>query len=237
MRVWEGYEIIICAAHNVTISLQRCSNRPLFRSNYSSASGQYELTADNNPIEPWITGEFDIAALHRGAPRILNRAQFLDHIERELQRTKKSIDSRFVVILMSLENYSIVIQEKGKKAAELLVRACVEPIGRMLAARDSVALFSNGSVGILLETARLRGMPQDFAAEMVGEIKKAATDCGLVDPMASVGIAKVTGSYVAAADILRDAEIAMRSAEADGHDKTVMFHRGLEEFLPASIAI
>lgn len=195
------------------------------------------MTAEHTSIEPWITGEFDIGALHRGAPRILNRAQFIDHVDRELQRARKSIDSRFAVVLMNIENYPSIVADKGKRAADLMVRACIEPIGKMLSPRDAIAMFSSGAIGILLETARLRGMPQDFAAEMAGEIKKAAADCGVTDPATSVGIAKLTGSYVSAPDILRDAEIALHAAEAEGHDRTVVFHFGLEELAQTPIAI
>jgi len=196
------------------------------------------LTATDNPIEPWISGEFDITSLLRGAPRILNRGQLIDHVDRQLQITRKSIDSRFAVLIVAIDNYSSIMSEKGKSAADLLVRALVEPIGSLLAPRDAIAILENGTIGILVETARLRGQAQDFAVEMVGLLKTAAGDCGIKDPTMCVGIAKVTGGYVAPEDILRDAGIALRAAEAEGRDKIMMFHRGMEEHLAQpSIAI
>jgi GGDEF domain-containing protein len=130
------------------------------------------------------------------------------------------------------------MSEKGKSAADLLVRALVQPIGSLLAPRDAIAILENGTIGILVETARLRGQAQDFAVEMVGLLKTAAGDCGIKDPTMSVGIAKVTGGYVAPEDILRDAGIALRAAEAEGRDKIMVFHRGMEEHVAQpSIAI
>ena len=187
------------------------------------------MTATDNPIEPWISGEFDITSLLRGAPRILNRGQLIDHVDRQLQITRRSIDSRFAVLIVAIDNYSSIMSEKGKSAADLLVRALVEPIGSLLAPRDAIAILENGTIGILVETARLRGQPQDFAVEMVGLLKTAAGDCGIKDPTMSVGIAKLTGNYLAPEDILRDAGIALRAAEAEGRDKIMMFHRGMEE--------
>jgi len=188
------------------------------------------LTASDNTLPPWISGEFDVNALFRGAPLILSRAQFLDDVERQLQVTRKSIDSRFAVLLVSLDNYSEIVAEKGKTAADMVIRAIVEPIGPMLARHESIAIIGTGTVAILLETARLRATPQDFAAEVVGEIKAAALASGVLIPSASVGIAKISGNYVVAEDILRDAGIALHAAQGNGADQTMLFHRGMDEY-------
>ena len=135
--------------------------------------------------------------------------------------------------MANLDNYSSIVSEKGRTAADLLIRALVEPVGSILAPRDAIAILENGTIGILLETARLRGQAQDFAAEMVGLLKTAATDCGVAVPTVSVGIAKVTGNYAAPEDIIRDAGIALRLAESQGQDKMEMFHRRMTELFAA----
>jgi len=191
------------------------------------------LTAQDNPIEPWISGEFDITSILRGAPRILTKGQLIDHVDRQLQITRRSIDQRFTLFLADLDNYSSIVNEKGRSAADLIIRALANPIGSLLAPRDAIAILENGTIGILLETARLRGQAQDFAAEMVGQLKTAATDFGISDPTISVGIARVTGNYTAAEDIIRDAGIALRTAESQGHDKIEVFHRGMTDLLAA----
>ena len=162
---------------------------------------------------------------------ILSRAQFLDDVERQLQVTRKSIDSRFAVLLVSLDNYTAIVTEKGKTAADMVIRAILEPTGPLLARHESIAIIGNGTIAILLETARLRAAPQDFAAEVAGEIKAAARESGVLIPAASVGIAKVTGNYVVAEDILRDASIALLAAQSSGPDQTMLFHRGMDEIL------
>lgn len=189
------------------------------------------MTASDNSLPPWISGEFDVNSLLRGSPHILSRAQFLDDVERQLQITRKSIDSRFAVLLVNLDNYTAIVTEKGRTAADIVIRAIVEPIGPLLARHDSIALLGNGTIGILLETARLRAAPQDFAAEVVGEMKAAALESGVTIPSASVGIAKVTGNYVTGEDILRDAGIALHAARSAGSDQTMLFHRGMDEVL------
>lgn len=189
------------------------------------------MTANDDTPPPWISGEFDVTALLRGAPKILQRAQFLDDVDRQLQIARKSIDSRFAVLLLRLDNYGQVLTEKGRTAADLVVRTMVEPIGPMLARHDAIALLENGTVGILLETARLRAKPIDFAVEAVGELKTMAAEAGVLNPTVSVGIAKVSGGYFAAEEILRDAGIALRAAQEAGFDQVMMFHRGMDEVL------
>ena len=53
-----------------------------------------------------------------------------------------------------------------------------------------------------------------------------------------MGIAKVTGNYVAAEDILRDAQTALSGSESGGRDQITLFHRGMDELpIQAPIAI
>ena len=189
------------------------------------------MTANDETPPPWISGEFDITSLLRGAPKILQRAQFLDDVDRQLQIARKSIDSRFAVLLFRLDNYSQILTEKGRTAADLVVRTTIEPIGPMLARHDAVAQLENGTIGILLETARLRAKPIDFAVEVTGELKSMAAEAGVINPSVSVGIAKISGSYVAAEEIIRDAVIALRAAQDAGVDQVMIFHRGMDEVL------
>ena len=162
---------------------------------------------------------------------MLSKAQFIDDLDRQLQVARKSIDSRFAVVLVSLDNYTGIVTEKGRTAADLVIRTVIQPLGQLLARHDRVAVLRDGVVAILLETARLRAAPQDFAAEVVGEIKVAAAEAGVPNPSASVGIAKVTGDYIVAADVLRDVAIALHAAETAGPNQTMLFHRGMDEVL------
>ncbi len=134
-------------------------------------------------------------------------------------------------MMVHLDNYAEIVTAKGRASADMLIRALVEPIGSMLALRDAIAILDNGTIGLLVETARLRGQPQDFAVEMTGLVKTAATDCGVANPTVCVGIAKVTGNYAVSEDILRDAGIALQVAESEGHDKIEHFHRGMGELV------
>ncbi|HEX6573823.1 MAG TPA: diguanylate cyclase [Gemmatimonadaceae bacterium] len=196
------------------------------------------MTAHEETPPPWISGEFDISALFRGAPKIQHRAQFLDDVDRQLQVARKSIDSRFAVLVFRLDDYSEIVTEKGRTAADLVVRTIIEPVGPMLARHDAIALLENGTIGILLETARLRTNAHDFAVEVVGQLKTMAAEAGVRIPTVSAGIAKVSGSYVAAEDILRDAMVALRAGESMGRDQITTFHRGMDELLhQAPIAI
>ena len=207
-------------------------NRPL-------SPKKRQLTAIDNSQAPWITGEFDISGLLRGAPRILNKAQFVDHVDRPLQITRKSIDPRFAVLFVDLDCYDAVVAEKGKNAADILVRGSAEKIGMKLAPRDAVAVLGGGTIGVLLEAAYRNIQPQEFAAQIQSELRLLMAEVGqVVDATASIGIAKVSGNYIHANDILRDAGIAMHSAEADGIGQIVAFNRSMDTFVPdAAIAI
>lgn len=165
----------------------------------------------------------------RGAPRILNRAQFVDHVDRQLQITRKSIDPRFAVLFVDLDCYSSVVTMRGKKAADAIVRASAEKIGMNLAPRDAVAILTDGTIGVLLESAYRRISPQEFGLSLQSELKSVTADgVPVTETTVSVGIAKVSGNYVVAEEILRDAGIAMHSAEADGAGQIAAFNRAMD---------
>lgn len=193
------------------------------------------MTATYNSTLPWTSGEFDIAP-HRGPAPILNSAQLIDDVEREVQRTKRSIESRFVVVLMHVDGYARTMNERGGRATDLLVRSAAESVAGMLGLRDAIGIMGGGTVAVLLETARLSGKPRDFAAEMAGEMKRSIADSGLTGATISVGIAKLTAAYMDASHILEDAHIALNVARSEGPDNTAVFHFGMAE-APEQVSI
>ncbi|MEO5588920.1 MAG: diguanylate cyclase [Gemmatimonadaceae bacterium] len=194
------------------------------------------MTATDNSLHPWISGEFDITRMLRGAPRILNKPQFLDHVGRQLEIIRKSIDSRYAVLMVKLDDYNAVLARGGAKAADEMVRVAAENIGMELAPRDAVAILRAGHVGVLLEITQLRGSSLT-AAQRIGQVlSRMPVGTGSPGMTASIGISKITGGYLAAGDVLRDAGLAMQCAEAEGPGSTVVFNRSMDQTL-ADVAI
>jgi GGDEF domain-containing protein len=188
------------------------------------------LTALNHIVDPWISGEFDIASLLRGSPAVLNREQFVDQVDRELRRTRKCIGSRFAILLLKLEGYASAVETYGRRPADFFAGAVADKLGSRLAARDSIAILGPGTIGILLEASILSSSVQSFATDIQAELALIpAEETFSIDTTASIAIAKVSADYTTPDDILRDAGVAMRTSEKDGPGRIVVFYYGMDE--------
>ncbi len=182
----------------------------------------------DNSLLPWITGEFDIAGMLRGAPRILTRGQFLDDVARQLDVARKSIEWRFAVLHIQLDSYDDVLAEYGEKRASRFVQSAAENIARQLQSRDRVATLGAGKMGILLEAARVKGSVQEMAVRIQDELSALPLDGDEVETLALIGVAKISASYICAEDIVNDARTAMEWSAAEEENRPSVYHRGMD---------
>lgn len=176
--------------------------------------------------------------LSRPSAPVLSRGQILDDIGRELDRNKKCIAPRFVVLSVELDSWSATIASQGKKAGEDLVEAAAERIGSHLSAHDSIASLDSGKIIVLMEAEGPTGMALGMVDEMQRELMQGFTIAGrLTYTTASVGIAKVSVPYLTAEEIVWDADIAMRRARAEGKARAVMFRLVMDDEIPDAQAL
>lgn len=184
---------------------------------------------DDLSLPPWISGEFDISALLRGAPRLLTREQFIDHLERQSEITRRSIDWRFAVFMVHIESLESYEAVQGKQAAEQFLRAAAERIGSRLSPRDAVAVMRDRCFAVLVEVPLFQMPMESIAAAFQADIGGLVHEKDFrIDPTASIGIAKLSRNYFAATDVIRDAGIALRHAREEGAGSVKVFNRAME---------
>jgi diguanylate cyclase (GGDEF)-like protein len=188
------------------------------------------LTAqEENSNLPWISGEFDITALLRSASRLLTREQFLDHADRQLEITRKSLDWRFALFMVNVDSLEQLTASRGSQVADEFLRNAAERVGKRLNPRDAVALMRDRCFAILVEVPLLKSSMDEFAASVQAEILTLAVEQNArIDSTASVGIAKVRGNYAAASDAIRDAGLALKHAREAGAGTVMVFNRAME---------
>lgn len=188
------------------------------------------MTAIESSLKPWVTGEWDLSALFRTSVRILDRAQMLDDIAREIQRTRKCLGSRFVVMLFDIDELRSLVQNDGIEAGDEMVKAIVERVGPMLSPHDSIANLGAGRIAILADTTGYPGVPEDFAQDIQRQLMSGVMVADQDLRISSdVGIAPVTGAHVTPDEILGNAAIALRRARGEGTLRVVLFHNWMTE--------
>ncbi len=191
-------------------------------------------------IEPIPDGRGELRLRTTGwrAPEsgLLNRGQFLDHLGRQLNRTRQSLTSTHVLLCADIDRFKVVSASLGREMGDLLLDSIAFRIRGLLSKQDAFGRVGGDEFAILFEETAEAGTATSLAEAiqrvLIGgfEIEGAT-----MYATASIGIARLTPSYDRAEDALRDAEIAMYHAKARGRARAevfqpLMYHREMDLF-------
>lgn len=131
--------------------------------------------------------------------------------------------------MVNIESLAELAAAKGAQVADEFLRTAADRIGKHLNPRDAVAVMRDQCFAILVEVPLVKSSMEEFAASVQTEIRAlAAEQDAKIDAAASVGIAKVRGSYIAGSDAIRDAGLALRNAREAGAGTVMVFNRAME---------
>jgi diguanylate cyclase (GGDEF)-like protein len=153
-----------------------------------------------------------------------NRALFLDRLERAVARARRSKKYMFAVLFLDLDRFKTINDSLGHLVGDQLVIAMARRVEACVRGSDTVARFGGDEFAILLDD--IAGVT---AATLVAEYIQAQ----LMEPItllgnevvttASIGIALSTTGYKQPEEILRDADIALYRAKAQGKARYELF--------------
>ncbi len=154
---------------------------------------------------------------------LANRALFRDRLEHAMARQARSgLDP--AVLFLDIDGFKKVNDSMGHEAGDAVLVALAERIQRSVRSDDTVARLGGDEFAILIEESVDPAGDAAAAAErVIGELA-APVQVGdrLVTLSASVGI-EVGGPLLDASAVLRNADIAMYRAKAQGRGQWVIF--------------
>jgi EAL domain-containing protein (putative c-di-GMP-specific phosphodiesterase class I)/GGDEF domain-containing protein len=195
----------------------------------ATAFVQGEMTANGTSLL-----ELQVAAASERpySSRALTYAQFLDQTGRELERTRRCLGSRFDLLCIETDCYLATMALLGREAAERLSPAAAEHIATLLWPRDAIVLLGHGRIGVLLETQSVARTTADFIDDVQTLLMGGFFhDDREIRTTASVGIARLTGSYHTAASVLDDAAAALARARREGRARSARFSQFVDRRL------
>ena len=167
-------------------------------------------------------------ALHDALTGLPNRALFLDRLQLSLKRSRRHDDEFCCAVLFcDLDRFKLVNDSLGHLVGDRLLMAVAKRIEGALRPGDTVARHGGDEFTLLLdEIDDVRGA--SIVAERLQETLAAPFD---VDGRelyvsASIGIALVTADR-APEDVVRDADVAMYRAKAQGGARHAVFDEGM----------
>jgi diguanylate cyclase (GGDEF)-like protein/PAS domain S-box-containing protein len=153
-----------------------------------------------------------------------NRALFLERLRFAVERAKRHADYLFAVLFLDLDRFKNVNDSMGHMAGDQLLVSIARRIEQGRRSTDMVARLGGDEFVILLD--EINGA--DDAVQIANWIHQALRQVfhlegREVEMTASIGIVLSTNGYERSEDVLRDADIAMYSAKANGKDRFEIF--------------
>jgi diguanylate cyclase (GGDEF)-like protein/PAS domain S-box-containing protein len=177
-------------------------------------------------------GELRHIAYHDTLTDLANRNCFQERLSVAVERSRLDRRFRFAVICLDLDRFKLVNDNLGHPAGDELLKeaarrliACVQP-------NDLVARLGGDEFAILLEETGSHpdvvGFGERLLEALEGPICINGTE---VRPLASIGITFSDLGYREPDEMLRDANLAMYKAKADGKGRLALFDASLHEQL------
>ncbi len=134
------------------------------------------------------------------------------------------------VLFLDLDDFKIVNDTLGHAAGDALLVAVTERISRLVRAGDLVARLGGDEFAILTDDEPMLTRSRSMAARLVHELRAPYVigDKHVV-VTASVGIASARDAVAGAADLVRNADVAMYMAKANGKSGFAIFDPGMHE--------
>ena len=163
-------------------------------------------------------------ALHDPLTGLPNRSLILDRTEQMLARARRSIEP-VAALFIDLDGFKDVNDTFGHGVGDQLLRAVAERLSVTMRASDSIGRLGGDEFVVLVNGATMDSGPE-LVADRVLEVLRSPFELvgmcvGAVTLTASIGIA--IGTRSSAAELLRDADIALYEAKAFGKNCFVVF--------------
>src|SRR5436190_7056039 len=162
-------------------------------------------------------------AFHDSLTGLANRALFEDRLRHALERLRRDREQGVAVVFIDLDDFKTVNDSLGHAAGDDLLRAFARCLGDCTRNADTVARFGGDEFAVLVE-----GHYADDAAAVIADRVHATLEHPIrleqddVYVHASIGIAAADSSSTAD-EIVRNADLAMYSAKADGKGQSAFF--------------
>jgi diguanylate cyclase (GGDEF)-like protein len=165
---------------------------------------------------------------------LANRALFLDHLQQAIARATRT-GNHPAVVFVDLDRFKTVNDSLGHEAGDEVLRAVAERLRSSVRGQDTVARLGGDEFAVLCDAPTRPEVAESLAERMAAAIAKPITVTAQVPGSvpgrehrvtvhASVGVASVTGEHrTRATDLLRDADMAMYAAKADGGGRVRVF--------------
>ena len=210
----------------------RARRRPGVERRVAAMLGQFAAIAALNLRNAVLLQHVQDLAERDSLTGAANRRMFQLALERVLGSKKDAHpeDKVTAVLFLDLDDFKVVNDTLGHGAGDALLVAVTERIEGLVREGDLVARLGGDEFAVLIEDEPSLSRARSMAARLVYELRAPYIlgDKHVV-VSASVGIASARDAIAGAADLVRNADVAMYMAKANGKSGFSVFDPGMHE--------
>jgi diguanylate cyclase (GGDEF)-like protein len=167
-------------------------------------------------------------ALHDALTQLPNRVLLTERIQQAIQATHQDSTYQFAVLFIDLDRFKVVNDGLGHLVGDKLLRAIAQRLQHCLRTNDLIARFGGDEFSILLDNIQNQAEALQVAQRLLAALRN-PFHLGehTLFASASIGIAVGSSDHENAADLLRDADLAMYSAKGRGRGCYALFSQEL----------
>ncbi len=170
-----------------------------------------------------LEAQLERRAFHDSLTGLPNRSLFVDRIDHALVRLQRSPGAGLAVAFIDLDDFKAVNDGMGHSVGDELLTKVADRLTTCVRAADTIARFGGDEFAVLLEDVTSAEQVKEFA-ERVIEVLRVPMDVGglSLGVPASIGVAFAMPESTSES-LMRDADIAMYGAKANGKGRVVLF--------------
>jgi diguanylate cyclase (GGDEF)-like protein len=166
--------------------------------------------------------------LHDMLTGLPNRTLFVDRLERAIEYTRRRADCPFSVLFLDLDYFKVINDSLGHSVGDRLLISIARRLEDCLRASDTVARLGGDEFVILLDNTLQDNAVILVANRIQEELRKVFIISGHnIYITTSIGIVPSVQGYERPEDLMRDADLAMYHAKAQGKARSEIFNANM----------
>jgi diguanylate cyclase (GGDEF)-like protein len=168
-------------------------------------------------------------AFHDALTELPNRAWFMNRLQQSIDLSYRREDYLYAVLFIDLDRFKVVNDSLGHLVGDELLKSVARKLQASLRHTDAVARFGGDEFVLLLEDIKDIEEPNRVAERIQHQLRQPFNlhDYEVFTEI-SIGIIVSTMGYDRPEDVLRDADIAMYYAKAQGRGRYEVFDPAMQ---------
>jgi diguanylate cyclase (GGDEF)-like protein/PAS domain S-box-containing protein len=167
-------------------------------------------------------------AYHDSLTDLANRNCFQERLSAAVDRSALDVHSRFAVMYLDLDRFKTVNDSLGHPCGDELLKEVARRLRDCVRPNDLVARLGGDEFALLIEETptqpEVLALGERLLASLARPMRLMGTE---LRPLASIGVTFSDMGYRTADEVLRDADLAMYKAKAEGKGRLACFDNSL----------